>query len=105
MEIGEATPSGDLGEWRVMDILTNDAIQVYYDDGWSYNVQNEEDWKRLPDIGLTAIRRKSDTWMGSDEYRYHGENPKYGLMLRHHQWYSIKYRVYADAHEEADEEA
>jgi hypothetical protein len=103
LAIGTGTLSGENGEWRITDVLTDDPLVVYLDDDSTVEVANADDWRALPEIGLTAIRRGPDTWMGSDEYRYHGEDPRYGLMLRHHRWRAIKMQVFADAHRCADE--
>jgi hypothetical protein len=101
LAIGPYGPSGQDNLWRVADILTDDPLLVFYPDGQEFEVRSAEDWHKLPSVGLQIIVYQTSCWNSEDEYLYHGEDPKYGLMLPEHDYRVIWHTAWKVIHQRA----
>lgn len=84
LSIGRGEPSGKDSLWRVINVLTESPIRVFFENGLVFGmfpVCSREEWQRLPAIGVQVISAFGGVWKGFDEYRYHGKDPKLGLYL------------------------
>lgn len=78
-----------------MDISPGSPVWVIYPDR-DYYVENIDDWKAMPDIGLQFIvYEENSNWWCCDEYLYEGQAPKLGLYLTEEAFEEVRKRAFA----------
>lgn len=106
LAIGTFGASGSDGLWRVADFHSDDPLLIfladYPDTRQIISVKSVEDWITLPEVGIEfVIYEGVCASSGHDEYLYHGEHPRFGLMLPEHEWRIIWHAAWGLIHTEA----